>query len=257
MTLTRRIILTVLAFLAALSVLPASAGARAWQDNTNDLPGENFPYDSAPWDPPEIPRRAMLLGDSLVGQSGPVAMALGAARAHEIKVDAISGGAPCDLFPTYGRDATAFNPSQVVISFVGNATTPCMVQAQGFVSPGVLSAAQVDKIVAVYYWHTRALVEWNVANGIRTWLEAPPMMAPGTYHGQLNAGIVAVYKRLAAENPETFYDETGRMLLSDHGAFTWRDQAGRLLRYPDGTHLMATAGTNAHAQGMIQGIVTP
>ena len=234
-----------------------AAGARTWQDNSNDLPGENFPYDSAPWDPPEIPRRAMLVGDSLVGQSSAVAMALGASRAHEIKVKALSGGAPCDFFDSYGRDAVAFNPSQVVISYVGNATTACMVQAQGFIPPGVLSQAQIDKIVAVYYWHTRALVEWNVAMGIRTWLEAPPIMAPGTWHGQVNAGIVAVYKRLAVENPETFYDQTGRMLLSNNGQFTWKDAAGHPLRYKDGTHLMGTYGTTAHAEGMLAGIVTP
>jgi hypothetical protein len=214
---------------------------------------ERFPFDEAPWDASETQQRILLIGDSVVGQSAPTAVAIGEQRAHVVKSNALSGGSPCDFFPDYGRSTAEFAPTSVVISFVGNATNPCMVQAQGFVSPGVLSRAQINKIVEVYYQHLQALINWNVAFGVTTYLEAPPMMAPGTYHGQLNAGLVEAFKGLASRNPNTFYDDAARKYLSFNGQYAWTDAAGNPLRYQDGTHLRAPWGTLEHAKGMLNG----
>lgn len=215
-----------------------------------------FPNDGASWDATESPnRRMMILGDSLVVQSGPAAQALAAQREHVLEVRTVNGGAPCDLTPSYGGWATAFRPQAVAFAFVGNATSACMHAETGMSStPARLTAAQVAAITAAYRRHLLTLIRWNQARGIESWLIAPPIMAAGTWHGQMNASLTTMYRDLAAAAGAR-YSSSGRSLLAPSGVFV-ATIAGLPVRHSDGTHLRAPYGTTLHATGLLSGVMT-
>ena len=215
-----------------------------------------FPNDGASWDATESPnRRMMILGDSLVVQAGPTALALAAQREHVLDVRPINGGAPCDLTPVYGGWATAFRPQAVAFAFVGNATSACMMAETGISPvPARLTATQVTAITAAYRRHLLTLIRWNQARGIESWLIAPPIMAAGTWHGQLNASLNTMYRDLATAAGAR-YSSSGRSLLSPAGVFAY-SVAGLPVRHTDGTHLRAPYGTTLFATGLLSGVMT-
>lgn len=240
----RRIVAVILAALAILVCTATGAAA--------------FPYDDAPWDATEPPnRRIMLVGDSLVGQSGPTAVALGEQREHVVQANPVSGGAACDFTPTYGADASAFDPDAVAFAFVGNATSDCMVAELGWTSPGVLNSEQVAAIVAAYRKYLGALASWNEARDVTTWLVASPVMAAGTYHGQITAAMNTMLLDMAngSTTDRVHYSAHARALLSPSGAYQG-SLAGLTIRHTDGTHLRAPYGTTLHATGLLVGPMT-
>jgi len=236
---------------AAVAVLTVAVGKSAVASSGS------FPHDTATWDATDAPTRILLAGDSLVGQSGPAAVALGQQRAHTVGQLARSGGAPCDLLPSYGATTTQFAPRQVVFAFVGNATSPCMQAALGWSRPpAVLTSAQVARITAVYRAHLTVLVRWNLARGATTWLAAAPLMARGTWHGQMTASLNAMYADLAADLGGVAYSAAARNLLSPRGVYEATNAAGLPVRHSDGTHLRAPYGTTQHALGLLAGPLT-
>lgn len=215
-----------------------------------------FPNDGASWDATESPnRRMMVLGDSLVVQSGPAALALATQREHVLDVRTVNGGAPCDLTPVYGGWASTFRPQAVAFAFVGNATSACM-QAETGISPvpARLTSAQVAAITAAYRRHLLTLIRWNQARGIESWLIAPPIMAAGTWHNQVNASLNAMLRDLATAAGAR-YSASARSLLAPAGAFT-PSVGGLPVRHSDGTHLRAPYGTTLHATGLLSGVMT-
>lgn len=215
-----------------------------------------FPNDGASWDATESPnRRMMVLGDSFISQAGPTALALATQREHVLDIRPVGGGAPCDLTPVYGGWATAFRPQTVALAFVGNATSACMMAETGISPvPARLTAAQVGAIVLAYRHHLVTLIRWNQARGIESWLIAPPIMAAGTWHGQVNASLNTMYRDLATQVGAR-YSPSVRNLLAPAGAFSY-SIAGLPVRHTDGTHLRAPYGTTLYATGILSGVMT-
>lgn len=215
-----------------------------------------FPFDTATWDSAESPnRKIMIVGDSLVAQSGGAATALGEQREHSVKAWGISGGAACDFTPVYGGEATAFGiPDAVAFAFVGNASSDCMVAELGWTSDCCLTTAEVAQVVAVYRKHLLTMINWNKAMGVESWLIASPIMANGTYHGQMTSQLNTMLSDLATTTG-TRFTAASRSLLSPGGVYT--DTVGGLpVRHPDGTHLRAPYGTGLHALGLLSGPMT-
>ena len=215
-----------------------------------------FPGDEASWDATESPnRRMMVFGDSFLVQAGPATQALATQREHVLEVRTVNGGAPCDLTPNYGGWATAFRPQAVAFAFVGNATSACMQAETGMARPPArLTPAQVAAITAAYRKHLLTLIRWNQARGIESWLIAPPIMAAGTWHGQVNASLTTMYRDLATAAGAR-YSSSARSLLAPAGAFAYTI-AGLPVRHSDGTHLRAPYGTTLFAMGLLSGVMT-
>lgn len=260
MSRTPRLLLWLVApLLAALPALPAVADP--WDDPmtraaTTPAPVRSpYPGKDASWDRNEPQRRLAVYGDSLVMQTKPLLEALAGTRSTAVDVWEVSGAAPCDLLPTYGTRVKAFAAERVQLAFVGNATTECMTSRIGGRPPGNLTAAQRTRIVQVYEADLAAIVGWNRAAGVRTWLALPPVMAPQTWHGQLTAPLTAALTRLAARYPDDVrVNSAPRDALTPGG--TYRSSTvlnGRpvQLRHRDGTHLFAPVGTTLNAQALL------
>lgn len=219
-----------------------------------------YPGEGASWDAGEPHSSILIIGDSLVMQGGPTAVALAQQRDHQAEAWAISGGAACDFTTDYGARAQGIgNLTDVAIAFVGNATTACMESALGD-PPAILSTAQVNAIVARYRLYLTNIVNWNQTRGIATYLIAAPVMAAGTWHGQVTNAYNAMLIDLAAdENTATQrvkYTQAARRLLSPNGTFT-ETLAGLQIRHQtDGTHLYAPYGTTLWATGVLSGPLT-
>jgi hypothetical protein len=214
-----------------------------------------FPFDGETWDASEPPnRRIMLVGDSVTAQSGPAAIALGEQREHAVKVWAISGGTPCDFTAGYGGEASTFDAQAVAFAFVGNAARECVETELGWAVDCCLTSAEVAQVVAVYRKHLTTMINWNNTMGVESWLIASPMMAAGTFHGQLTAQLNAMYSDLATATGAR-YTAAARSLLSPGGAYT-ATVGGLPVRHPDGTHLRAPYGTTLHATGLLSGPMT-
>lgn len=241
----RKFVVTLLtAALVLLGIAPASA----------------YPGQGATWDAGEPHSSILIIGDSFVMQGGPTAVALAEQRDHQAEAWAISGGAACDFVGEYGTRAEGIgNLTDVAIAFVGNATSACMESALGD-PPAVLNTTQVNAIVARYRLYLTNIVNWNQARGIATYLIAAPVMAAGTWHGQVTNAYNAMLIDLAAdENTATQrvrYTQSARRLLSPNGTFT-ETLAGLQIRHPsDGTHLYAPYGTTLWGTGVLSGPLT-
>ncbi len=253
MSRTTRLLPWLAALLVALPALPAAAGP--WDDPADRAAAAAWAPYAGPVAPAGGPqRRLAVYGDSLVTQTRPALRALAATRGTALDVWDWSGGAPCDLLPTYGERVKAFAAERVELAFVGNATTTCMTSRIGGRPPGRLSAAERARIVQVYEADLGAIVRWNRSAGIRTHLVPPPVMAPRTWHGQLTAGLTAAMARLAAAFPADVRLNTAPHDTLTPGA-TYRstvvlDGRPARMRHPDGTHLLVPVGTSLNAQAL-------
>ena len=244
--------------LAAAVVLPAlPAAADPWDDAADraraaamaPYPGEVAPVGAA------VPtRRLAVYGDSLVTQTKPQLRALAASRGVAVDVWDWSGGAPCDLLPTYGARVKAFAAEHVQLAFVGNATTACMTSRIGGRPPGRLSPELQTQIGQLYARDLDAIVRWNRLAGVRTSLVPPPLMAPQTWHGQLTDELTAAVIRLAARHPaDVRLNAAPRDTLTPGSAYRSTlvlDGRPARMRHRDGTHLLAPVGTSLNAQAL-------
>ena len=253
MSRTIRLLPWLVAAVVALPALPAAADP--WDDPASRAAAAAmapYPGPVAPAGGPQ--RRVAVYGDSLVGQSRPLLGALARTRGTAIDVWGLSGGAPCDLLPTYGARVRAFGAQRVELAFVGNATTACMTSRIGGRPPGRLSPALRTRIVQLYEADLGAIVRWNRSAGVRTHLVPPPVMAPQTWHGQLTAGLTAAMTRLAAGHPaEVRVNPAPHDTLTPGGTYrATMVLQGRpvRLRHRDGTHLLTPVGTSLHAQAL-------
>ena len=255
MSRTTRLLLWLVAPLVVLPALPAVAAP--WDDPTTRAAAAAvapYPGPVASGDAVGPQPRLAVYGDSLVGQTRPALTALARTRATAIDVWGLSGGAPCDLLPTYGARVKAFAAERVQLSFVGNATTECMTSRIGGRPPGRLSPALRSRIAQLYESDLEALVRWNRAAGIRTDLALPPVMAAQTWHGQLTDDLTAALTRLAARHPaDVRLNAAPRDVLTPGGTYratTVLHGRPARMRHRDGTHLLAPVGTSLNAQSL-------
>ena len=249
--------------LATLLAVPAAAGP--WNDpmtRATVAPAAvraPYPGKDASWDANEPQRRLAVYGDSLVTQTKPQLRALAASRGVAVDVWDWSGGAPCDLLPTYGARVKAFAAEHVQLAFVGNATTACMTSRIGGRPPGRLSPELQTQIGQLYARDLDAIVRWNRSAGVRTSLVPPPLMAPQTWHGQLTAELTAAVIRLAARHPaDVRLNAAPRDTLTPGSAYRSTlvlDGRPARMRHRDGTHLLAPVGTSLNAQALFWPIV--
>jgi hypothetical protein len=104
---TTRLLPWLVAAVVALPALPAAADP--WDDPVSRATAAAlapYPGTVPPAGGPQ--RRVAVYGDSLVGQTRPVLEALARTRGTAVDVWGLSGGAPCDLLPTYGARVRAF-----------------------------------------------------------------------------------------------------------------------------------------------------
>lgn len=209
----------------------------------------------ASWDANEPQHRLAVYGDSLVMQTRPLLAALAATRATALDVWELPGAAPCDLLPQYGARTKASGAQRVQLAFVGNATTACMTSRIGGRPPGVLTQAKRAQIAGVYATDLSALIRWNRASGVLTYLALPPVMADRTWHGQMTGPLTSVLTRLAAQHPGAVRLNTApRDTLTPGGVYratTVLNGRPVQLRHRDGTHLFAPVGTTLNAQALL------
>src|SRR5882757_4976731 len=206
-----------------------------------------YPFHDATWDNGEAPTSVNYVGDSLMGQVGPELTLLGQQRCHTSDVWANPGSAPCDFGPDYGSHIQPLAPRNVSFGFVGNATSACMLAHLGWAYiPAHLTADQISLIGYWYEVDLRALVRWNLANNIRTFLILPPEMNRGTWHGQMTDELIARYTRIADSYGGVGVDDGPRTVLTPGGVYratVTLDGHAVTLRHTDGTHLAAPMGT--------------
>ena len=239
-----------------------------------------YPYDGTGTDQSITSKALVFYGDSVQGQAGPVVETLGEQRAHTVVIHALSGGAPCNAVTgqplnipghmgntgaTYVDTVGAFTVSNgrhadaVSFAYVGNANTQCMLDELGWTSmPGVLTQVQVDQIVAVYRTDLLIMIDYNLAHGIVSWLVGPPRMHSGTWHGQLNDELEAMYTDLALMGGVGMNNGPRNLLSYDayHETLSLNGVA-ETVRYTDGTHLELPYGQWMYAMGELMPLITP
>jgi hypothetical protein len=152
----------------------------------------------------------VLLGDSLAQEASPyLEQELGDTPLLE---QYWGGTAPCDWL---GKDLPATAGSVVVISFTGNALTPCMEDEAGAYLRG---SALVDK----YWADVGALVATVRATGASVVLVGQPQRGPAATEGTESAleveGINAMYAALAQAEGVSFVD-AGAAVETPEGDF--------------------------------------
>lgn len=263
-------VLAAAAVTATLIARPADPGPRPgplWEPAAATAPAPGCALPAATWDQQEPPIPFAVAGDSVLGQAATEITAQAEARCHTVTIAARSGGAPCDLLPTYGAVMSAQPLRRVVLSWVGNVgASPCMVTAMAVNfgttrwgddpnGPATLTAAEINRAGQLYEASLRQMVTWNLTNNIATVFALPPPMRPGTYHRQMEAELIARDTSIADAFGGVWTTSTPRGLL---GADTWTGTiAGVQVRNSDNVHLYAPAGTGLWALGIVTAATTP
>ncbi len=152
--------------------------------------------------------RIVLVGDSLAHEVSGLVQFLASPRPVVPKF--WGGTAPCDWL---GADLQATRSTVVVISFSGNALTPCMDDGAG-------GALRGDALVERYRADLTALVAQARASGARVLLIGQPRRAPSFESDAEVEAINAVSQELAKQRYVSFVDAGGFVELN--GEFTER-----------------------------------
>jgi len=148
----------------------------------------------------------VLVGDSLAEQAAPYLEPLLQPRA--LVPQFLAGSAPCDWL---GKDLGITANSVVVISFTGNARSPCMADGRG----GYLAGqAIIDK----YRTDITELIDESNAAGARTLLVGQPVRAPGVAGNDIVDGLNNLYGDLASHGLADFVD-AGAAVENPDGTF--------------------------------------
>jgi hypothetical protein len=158
--------------------------------------------------PPARPQPLVLLyGDSLVWEAKPYAEELlhRVARVQAVVVGA-PGKAPCDLLGRMREDAARLRPTAVVLSFSGNAMSPCM-HHNG-------RAVEGDEWLARYWRATADAVGIFRRTGAQVWLGTQPISLLNEKREEPeNARLNAMYRWLAALVPGVHIAESADTVL--------------------------------------------
>lgn len=217
---------------------------------------QRYDGDGYGWDQSAPTQKLAVFGDSLVGESRPMLQSLAATRADPIAIHFVSGGAPCDVLPSYGTQMSTTPVTRVAFAFVGNAVSACMVRRLGYRPPSTMRDIDKRNVVNVYHGDLNTMIRWNKSRGLVTWLSLPPVMGRGTYFNQINADLVSLYTAMSKNDPSWVrVNGMSRDLLTPGGTYRATALLGGetvKLRYSkDNVHLMAPAGTYLNALGLL------
>lgn len=268
----RQVIRHALVALLALAAVVVTLHARPadqprpgplWEPTAAAEPAPDCALPDASWDSQEPPVSVAVAGDSVLGQAATAITTLAEQRCHLVTIAARSGGAPCDLLPSYGAvmSAAPHPLRRVMLSWVGNVgASPCMVAAMGqnfgtarwgddANGPATLTAAEVTRAGQLYEASLRQMVAWDLAMNIQTVFVLPPPMRPGTYHRQMEAQLIERYTNIGDAFGGVWTTSSPRALL---GGDTWQASvAGLQVRHTDNVHLHAPGGTRLWALGIV------
>jgi hypothetical protein len=199
------------------------------------------------------PKSVLVIGDSLVLSSTLYSTVWGLARGFSVIQIGRGGSAACD-FADVPQLLEAYQPTDLVMAFVGNAQSQCMYDALGWsVRKSSLTDTEV-RIIGQNYrmWVTRHINAAKAA-GVVPWVCAPPRVKinNGTYHWQVNQYLddSLSYACQLAGLP---YDRTIQQLLCPTNVFL-QEFNGLPIRNADGIHLAEPYGTRLHAMGLLNG----
>lgn len=207
----------------------AIAGTLTACSPSPERPSDFLSSTSTPASVPDLAsaRAVVLVGDSLAQQAAPYLQPLLGDRAFVPQF--FGGTAPCDWL---GRDLGATADSVVILSFVGNSSTPCMSDGRG----GFLRGTA---LVERYRTDLTALVAQVQATGARVLLVGQPQRV-GVADVQVEVdGLDAVYAELVEVATVSFVD-AGAAVEDAFGAFTRTLPclAGEAACGPDGTNVV-------------------
>lgn len=190
--------------IAALALVACNADG----GSTADIIGSTIPSTSVAPAPGLAGARAVVLvGDSLAQQAAPYLQPLLGDRAFVPQF--FGGTAPCDWV---GKDLAVTADSVVVVSFIGNSSTPCMANGLG----GFLHGTA---LVERYRTDLTALVAQARAGGARVLLVGQPQRA-GIDEVQVEIdGVNSIYLSLVDGAAVSFVD-AGAAVEDAFGAFT-------------------------------------
>ncbi len=198
--------------------------------------------------PSDRPLRVLLLGDSIMGQTGAQAVALLQGYGAEVKIDAQWGtgllSSDADWIRRAADDVATFDPDVAVVLFVGNYVAPYPLGADRRPIP--------SRSLAFYAaWQAKAdaLMTALTARGAAVWWAAPPPMA--NRDDDLHAtGVYRAAAELASTYPGTHLLDPGAAVAGPDRQWVGAvpDCAGDLdpVRDPDRLHL-TTSGAQRMA----------
>jgi hypothetical protein len=183
------------------------------------------------------PRRVLLVGDSVMSQTGPAL-----ARAlpdDDVRNEAVSGSGL--LTPDYvdwptelRRLLERFDPDVVVFLFVGNfdlGTGETFTTADG----GTISTREDPAFDRAWRVQAHRMTERAEDAGAEVvWVLPPPMQ--GRDDQAVVEGLRSAYEEVVDEVGGTLVD-ANEVLADDEGRFIGTDEEGTPVRVPDGVHL--------------------
>jgi hypothetical protein len=190
---------------------------------------------SVPELPPPGPPRVIVYGDSLVSEAGPDFVSLANDDGASAQVRTFPGTATCDWLATMATDASAWQPTAVVLAFSGDDFTPCMAGYE----------LGTPQYYAKYESDTQTAIDIFRSIGSKVVLVGLPLDASASL-SQNATQLNQVYEALAAVNVGVTYDDAGQAVEAN-GQFTWTlpclpgepctGPAGmNVVRAPDGIH---------------------
>src|SRR5207244_9351874 len=144
----------------------------------------------------------LVYGDSLLFESQPFAEQLLGQVGHvQFHVGGFGGAATCDFQPLFEKDAAKFHPAAVVLSFSGNAISPCMRNPDG-------SAVSHAEWLRRYQADTVKAIATFRSGAPQIWLGTAPISRDPEAAGDRGVFDLAdMLRELARENPRVHVAE--------------------------------------------------
>jgi hypothetical protein len=150
----------------------------------------------------------LVYGDSLLYEAQPFAEQLLGDVGHvQFRVGGFGGAAMCDFQQLFEQDAAKFRPAAVVLSFSGNAFSPCMRHADGsFVDRKEwLRRYRADTVKAITTFRPGAP---------QIWLGTAPISRDNEANRDYGVFELAnMFRELAAENPRVHVVDSGAAVM--------------------------------------------
>ena len=158
----------------------------------------------------------LVYGDSLLYESQVFAEQLlrdvGHVRYH---VGGFGGAATCDFQSLFEQDAAKYQPVAVVLSFSGNAITPCMRNADG-------SFVNRQEWLRRYREDTIRAIATFRPGAPQIWLGTAPIARDQEAAGDFGVfELAAMYRELAAVNPRVHVAESGDAVMWNRHWARW------------------------------------
>jgi hypothetical protein len=158
----------------------------------------------------------LVYGDSLLYESQPFAEQLLGQVGHvEFHVGGFGGAATCDFQSLFEQDAAKFHPVAVVLSFSGNAISPCMRNADG-------SFVSHDEWLRRYREDTIKAIATFRPGSPQIWLGTAPISRDTEAAGDYGVfDLAQMYRDLAAANPRVHVAESGDAVMWNRHWARW------------------------------------